>query len=266
MLSLPELQMRFAAALFGDAAEPLSPWIRADGIASELRLGIYRNNLQQGFTKTLALEFPVIERLVGEDYFRQLALGFLARHPSRSGDLHHIGAPFADFLRAQFADTQYGYFADVATLEWAWQECLVAEDDQALEPQVLLTVPPHAYGCLQFVLHRAVRLLESPFPIARIWQANQPAGPAAEVIDLASGPEFVLVHRAGGGAGIARLSPGEFALLSALATAKPLEAALDSGFAREPGFDFAAALRRGFDLGVFAHMSFPSNFCHGVRS
>ena len=101
MLSLPELQARFAATLFGDRAESLTPWIQAAGIDPELRLGIYRNNLQEGFAKTLALEFPVIQRLVGEDYFRQLARIFLARHPSRFGDLHHIGAPFTDFLREQ---------------------------------------------------------------------------------------------------------------------------------------------------------------------
>jgi len=265
MLSLPELQMRFAATLFGDAAEPPSPWIRADGIASELRLGIYRNNLQEGFTRTLAQEFPVIQRLVGEDYFRQLGLRFLARHPSRSGDLHHIGAPFAAFLRAQFADTEYPYFADVAALEWAWQECLVAEDDRALEPQVLQAVPPRSYANLRFELHKAVRLLESGFPVARIWEVNQPGRAAAEVIDLASGPEFVLVHRLAGGAGIARLSPGEFALLCALATGKPLAAAFDTGLAREPGFDLTAALRRGFELGVFARMSFPSDLSYGVQ-
>ena len=27
----------------------------------------------------------------------------MPRHPSRSGDLHHIGAPFASFLREHFA-------------------------------------------------------------------------------------------------------------------------------------------------------------------
>jgi len=105
VLSLPELQARIAATLFGDAAAPPPGCIRSDGIAAELRLGIYRNNLEEGFAKTLALEFPVMQRLVGEDYFRQLALSFLAGHPSRSGDLHQVGAPFASFLREQFADT-----------------------------------------------------------------------------------------------------------------------------------------------------------------
>ena len=255
MLSLPELQARIAATLFGDATASPATWIRADGIAPELRLAIYRNNLEEGFAKTLALEFPVMRRLVGVDYFRQLALSFLARHPSRSGDLHHVGAPFAGFLREQFADTAYRYFSDVAALEWALQECLVAEDDEALDPTALQSVPPHAYPRLRFALRRAARLLESSFPIVRIWEANQPGATAPEVIDLAGGPEFALAHRLNGGVRITRLSAGEFALLSTLARAEPLEAALDASLARDPHFDLGIALRRSFELAVFALVS-----------
>ena len=259
MLSLPELQARFAATLFGDTAEPSAPWIRPAGIAPELRLGIYRNNLQEGFVKTLALEFPVVQRLVGEDYFRQLALCFLARHPSRSGDLHHIGAPFAPFLRVQFARTTYQYFADVAALEWAWQECLVAEDDEALDTNALQAVPPHNYARLRFALRKGARLLASPFPITRIWELNQPGVTTQEAIDLASGAEFVLIYRAVGGARITRLSAGEFALLSALASAEPLAAALDAAVLCEPHFDLTVSLRRSFELGLFARISFSSD-------
>ena len=255
MLSLPELQAHFAATLFGDTPASSTAWIRAAGIAPELRLGIYRNNLEQGFAKTLALEFPVMQRLVGEDYFRQLALSFLARHPSRSGDLHHVGAPFAGFLREQFADTPYRYFADLAALEWALQECLVAEDEEALDPKALQTVPPHTYPHLRFALRRAARLLESVFPIVRIWEANQRGAAAAGIIDLAGGSEFALAHRTTGGARITRLSAGEFALLSGLARAEPLEAALDASLACEPAFDLGVALHRSFELGVFAHLS-----------
>ena len=255
MLSLPELQARFAAALFGDTTPSPTTWIRAAGIAPELRLCIYRNNLEAGFAQALALEFPVIQRLVGEEYFRQLALSFLVRYPSRSGDLHHVGAPFPGFLREQFADTSYRYFADVAALEWGLQECLVAEDDEALDPGALQTVPPHAYPGLRFGLRKAVRLLESAFPIVRIWEANQSASSAAEIIDLGCGPEFVLAHRVTGGARITRLSAGEFALLSTLARGEPLEAAVDASLVCEPGLDLGVALHRGFELGVFAHVS-----------
>lgn len=73
MPPLRELQQRLAAHLFGEESADIVPWLCADGIAPVSRLGIYRNNLHEGFTRTLALEFPVVRRLVGADYFRQLA-------------------------------------------------------------------------------------------------------------------------------------------------------------------------------------------------
>src|SRR5262245_36975265 len=102
MPALRELQAEFVAAMFGETSS-VQAHVRDDGMGADARLGIYQNNLREGFIKALAQSFPVIERLGGTDYFRQLALEFLAAHPSRSGDLHHIGAPFASFLAQKFA-------------------------------------------------------------------------------------------------------------------------------------------------------------------
>ena len=256
MLSLRELQSRLAASVFGEAPERVTPWILPQGIDPLVRIGIYRNNVQQGFLKTMALEFPVIQRLVGAAYFRQLALAFLTRHPSASGDLHHVGGPFPAFLGQQFAGTPYSYFADVAALEWACQECLVAEECAALDPRALRDVPAGAYATLRFRLNPAARLLRSAFPIVRIWELNQPGCASDDLVDLDAGANLVLVRRTVQGIDICRLSPGDFQLLAALAGNWPLAEALEASLACEPQFDLAAALRRCFELGVLAEMTY----------
>ena len=259
MLSLRELQTRFAASLFDEAPERVTPWIRSQGIDPLARIGIYRNNLQQGFLQTLALEFPVIQRLVGADYFRQLALVFLTRHPSASGDLHHIGAPFAAFLGQQFGGTRYSYFADVAALEWAVQQSLVAEECTSLDPRVLRAVPPAAYATVRFRLHPAARLLRSDFPIIRIWQVNQAGCAGEQLVDLDAGADLMLVRRTAQGIDIRRLDPGDFQLLTALAEGQSLAEALEASLACAPLFDLGAALRRCFELGVFTEMTYDQS-------
>ena len=256
MLPLRELQERIARDLLdADACEALD-CIRADGLGASARLAIYRNNLQAGFTKTLTLEFPVISRLVGEAYFAQLARAFLACHPSRSGDLHHIGAPFPAFLSEQFADTAYRYIADVAALEWAYQECLVAAESRPLNPQSLLGVPQHAYGDLRFQLRPACRLLHSSFPIARIWEANQPDAALDQTVNLDTGPDFLVVARTAG-MRIQRVASGEFRLLTAFSEGHPLDAAVEQALMTDPEFDLGVALRRCIALGVMAEMTPP---------
>ena len=254
MLSLRELQRHFAAGLLETTDELATEWIRADGISPSARLAIYRNNLHAGFLKTLTLEFPVIRRLVGEDYFRQLSLAFLARHPSRSGDLHHVGAPFADFLSEQFTATEFLYLADVARLEWACQECLVAESSEALDPQTLRGIPADAYGELRFTLRPASRLVHSSFPVMRIWKVNQPDAATDEIVDLRSGPDHLVVMRSPS-LELRRIPVGDFHLLTKFAEGKTLDSAIEAVLAADSQFDLGAALRRCIGLGVLAQVT-----------
>jgi hypothetical protein len=251
---LRELQQRFAAGLLESATEPATEWIRADGIHPSERLAIYRNNLHAGFIKTLRLEFPVICRLVGEDYFRQLSLVFLGRHPSRSGDLHHVGAAFPSFLSERFAETEYLYLADVARLEWACQQCLVAEDSEPLDPQTLRGVPADAYGELRFTLRPACRLVHSVFPVMRIWEMNQPDAASDQIVDLRGGPDYLVVMRSLR-VECCRVLAGDFRLLTAFSEGHNLGGALEAGLAGDSQFDLEAALRRCFGLGVFAQVT-----------
>lgn len=254
MLSLRDLQDSFAAYLFGDRSQSVIPWIRADGIDPVDRLGIYRNNLHAGFHKTLALEYPVICRLVGPDYFRQLARAFLACHPSRSGDLHHVGTAFSAFLQRQFEDSDYSYLGDVAALEWAYQECLVAEDAKPLDPVTLRKVPPQSYGRLRFALRPACRLVQSRFPVLKIWQVNQPESAADEIIDLDSGPDFLLVFRSPKGIFFRRIHQDDYRLLAAFAAGNSLAEALELVVASSPTFDLGAALQRCIEIAVLSQI------------
>lgn len=254
MLSLRSLQSRFAADLFEEPGT-ITAWIRAEGIDPAARLEIYRNNLREGFHKTLALEYPVIQRLVGKDYFGRLALAFLARHPSRSGDLHHVGAPFVSFLRSHFADKGYGYLADVAALEWAYQECLIAEDGDSLDPTTLRDVPAQSYATLRFTLRPDCRLVHSPFPVLKIWEVNQ--GEARdETVHLDSGPDFLLVLRNAKGVHFRRINEDDHRLLAAFVRGKSLEEALEISLASNPHFDLSAALRRCVESGALSHVMF----------
>lgn len=257
MLALRDLQTRFAAALFDGAIERMETHIEQNGVASAARLDIYRNNLREGFIKALALGFPVIERLVGEDYFRHLALDFLKAHPSRAGNLHHIGAPLADFLEARFEHTEYAYFADVAALEWAHQEALVATDELAISADALRSVDPALYDLLHFDLHPAVRLVQSNYPIVRIWRANQPDAADGGTIDLGSGGDNVLVLRTAECIEFHRIPAGDFAFLLALSQGENLGAALDPAQAADVQFDLGTALRRGLSLNLFTGFRLP---------
>src|ERR1700688_1918232 len=100
MPSLRELQSGVMRALLDGETDRAAPWIVARGIAPAQLLGVYANTVRTNFVESLISSYPAIRRLVGEDYFRQCARGFQARHPSLSGDLQPAGMLFPQYLAA----------------------------------------------------------------------------------------------------------------------------------------------------------------------
>lgn len=250
MLSLPELQKAFVDAVVRERTGQISPWIRRNSIAAERRLAIYRNNIVEGFLQALLATFPVLARLSGEAWFRQTGRRYMQRHPSRSGNIHYIGERFPAFLDATLADSEYEYFADVARLEWVYQEALVAADHRRLDLASLATVPPDDYATLIFQTHPTLRLVRSRFPVLAIWKANQAGEPDSAPISLDDGANNVLVIRRDDHVELRELPTADFVLLSALARGETLGLAADHVLQAAPDADFGAVLTRVVQLGA----------------
>ncbi len=267
MPALRELQYRFGAAIRDGNTGAVESFIRAAGIEPARRIAIYRNNWHENSLATLTAAYPVLKRLVGDDYFRQLAREFQGLHPSRSGNLQHLGAPLAEMLGRRFARTEFAYFADIARFEWAYQESLVAAEHGALDVERLATVPEANLPFLGFVLHPAIRLVRSDFPVLTIWSAHQPGADGAAIdtttIDLNAGGENVLLRRTQREVEMRRLPSAEFAFLESLAHGSSLAGAADDASAIDAEFDLMQVLQRYVGLAVLvdftAHMASPNN-------
>jgi hypothetical protein len=258
MRMLRDLQRAFVhGVLSGSAPASICAQIIEDGIAPERRLAIYRNNAVEGFLKTLQATFPTIVRLSGEDWFRQIGRQYMHRHPSRSGNMHYVGEHFATFLEAELAGSSYEYFADVARLEWAYQEVLVAADHPAFDLSALALVPPADYCALTFRTHPATRLVHSRFPVLAIWRTNQPDA-SDERIALDQGASSVLLIRRADHVELRELPPPEFALLAALVRGESLERAAECALEIDPGVALDGALGRIVSLGALVDFTAPS--------
>jgi uncharacterized membrane protein YphA (DoxX/SURF4 family) len=94
-------------------------------------------------------------------------------HTLLAGDLHKFGGSFATFLETFEPAAGLSYLPDMVRLEWAYHEVFHATRHAPLDPLALATAPFERQGELRFRLHPAARLVESPFPILRIWQVSQ---------------------------------------------------------------------------------------------
>jgi hypothetical protein len=179
------------------------------------RIDIYRNNTWQFFLTALERTYPVIQRRVGADFFRQLARDYRVQHPLQHGDLHWIGEAFPAWLADRMQGTGYEWLADLARLEWACETSVAAarRDPVGLESlgRFDADVLPH----LSLVLQPSLRLVASPFPIWSVWQANQHEDAAAP-FDLATGAEHCAVACIADRVAVYRLDAADHRLLQHL--------------------------------------------------
>jgi len=226
MPALRDLQRAFAGALHGDSVEA-ERWVAGDGIPAAARLAVYRNNARALFEQALQLTFPVVRRRVGDDYFRQLLHHFRSSHPSRAGDLHETGRPLAGFLAEHLADTPYQWLSELAALEWALADAAIAADMPSVSAASLEGLDPHSLVTVRFAFVPSVRLFAATVPVLAVWKANQSDAEAAvSVVDLASGPDYVVLHRAVAGVEMRAVSHAELQFIAALREGDTLEEAI----------------------------------------
>ena len=207
------------------------------------RLQLYRNNLVIGLTEALAAVYPVVQRLVGEDFFRVTCREFIPEYPPRQAALHEFGEAFPEYIRSYKPASSLPYIADVAELEWALHEAYHAADADLLDPMQLQRIPEERQGELRFVLHPAARLLKSDYPVHRIWQVNQEEHTGNDVVNLDEGGVCVMVVRPRLEVFINTIPEAEWKFLSSLGYGHSLDDSLKVALSIDPRFNLGAVLQ-----------------------
>jgi len=226
--------------------------------SATVTIEVYRNNYRGNLHDTLAGAYPVIEQLVGMDFFRLLARQFIAQYPSHSGNLHHYGAEMSDFVAAFEPAQGLVYLPDVAALEWACHCAYFADDATTLDIDKLAQIHPEQYPELILHTHPACHLVRSNYPIAAIWYAHQPGATCDFHIDLDSGSSNALVSRKDDGVLVSELSAANADWLQRIQIGTTLGEASAATLKRYPQFDLQAALLHLMAQGALTDFSFAS--------
>lgn len=225
MPSLLEQQRAFATALL-------------DPAGAEPGMRVYRANAFGNWSAALAGAYPVVRAIVGPAFFEGLARDYAQAVPSTSGDLHEYGAQLAAFLDGYPQAADLPYLPDVARLEWLAHCAYYAADARPFD----LAHPTQA----RLAPHCA--LLQSAWPLQRIWEAHQEGGDPATV-DLGAGPDRILVHREEWRVAVCSLRTCDYHFLERLRAGDALGPALEAAVAADAAFvprvAFAAWVQAG---------------------
>lgn len=201
----------------------------ADTLVPADRLQIYCNTSRSTLTKALRLNFPAVERLVGEDFFAATADRFITREPPRTAWLDLYGESFPEFLQGFEPARTLAYLPDIARLERAVGRALHAGNPEPLEIARLSSIDACHQARIRFAPHPSVSLLSSPYPVDAIWRgvlAHDDDALAA--IELGVGIVHLLIERVEDQVTVTRLSAAQWNFAEALFRGDALSVALEA--------------------------------------
>jgi Putative DNA-binding domain len=227
-----------------------------DALVLPDRVSIYRNTSRVAMTNAVRLNFPVVQRLVGEDFFAAAADKFIVREPPQTAWLDLYGDGFPNFLRSFEPAAALQYLPDVARLEYAVSRALHAVDVEPLEYSRLLDIEPSIQERVCFTPHPSVSLVFSPYPVDVIWRAVLARDDASlAALDLSAGAVRLLVERRAGEIEVTRLDEPRWNFAEALFAGHSLSVALAA--ADDP--DAAAWLAAHLAAGHFSDFALSAD-------
>lgn len=233
------------------ADEALLDLLQGDRAINLRRLTQYRIGIALNQIKAMALAYPVVQSLIGEQAFAALIQAYVQQHPSRSGNLDQLGRALPAFLARFEPALEHAYLPDVAQLEWAVHQAYGAADHRGLSAAEVFggVADP---GLVQLSLQPALAVLEAPVAASALWtwskaQAEDPALPAPDWQHA----EAVVVYRDEHTVRVQSVSVAQARWLRALQAGCSLAQACDAASA-EPPLDLGDSLSMAFSLGWVA--------------
>jgi len=229
----------FSRYLRSGSVGALAEYCDDDAELSILR--VYRNGYLRTCTEALRASYPSIERLLGEECFRMLALHYVDAHPPRAASLAAYGETFPRFLEEAHDLHRLDYLATLATLDRARSEVYFAEDAEAPQPHALaaMAANPDAVIALRCRLAPSVRLLSLAFAVLGAW-AELRRGQLPQPLEVGPASEHVLLWRSDGDVSYRPLTAPEHAFIERIASGRSCGEAAEAALEIDPGFDVAA--------------------------
>ena len=225
-------------AEFADALNDAS--IVPTGISPTENMTIHRRNIEAQLVQTLASIYPLFIKLVGNNFFRQLAQAYCKQFPSQHSYLQAYGNYFSQFIAEYPGTSELGYLKEILAFEWAYHQAMIAAEHIAFDVTQLMALAPEALPKLRLQLHPSCQLLSCEYPIFDIIALC--TGEREEDVELGGARNYMLLHRPQHSVQVIALNAAEFACLTALSSGQTLQTAVHDAQAIDLDFDLTPKL------------------------
>jgi len=134
------------------------------------RLAVYRDGYTLRLIGALRSDYPVLQAMVGDARFDELARSYVGTRRSRHPNLRWYGADFARFLCGH-VDRQDA-LAEMAAWEWALGSAFDAADATVVDATTLTGVPSDRWPSIAMAFHPSVRRVDLRTDAPGAWKQH----------------------------------------------------------------------------------------------
>lgn len=243
-------QTEFTAALLDPARAVPAGLTNPDGAPATKRFDVYRNNVASSLLEALRTGFPVLRKLLGDEFFTAMGGLYLRAHPPATPMMMFFGQDMPSFLASFPPVAHLPYLPDVARLELAQRDAYHAADAMPADCSAMATLSADQLMGLRLGLAPSLRVVRSAYPIVGIWRANMIDGAPAPV----AVPEDALIVRPEFDPVIEPLPAGAAAFLIAIQAGKTLGEAVEAAETEFTDFNLTAVLQMVLHYGAITNL------------
>ncbi len=202
-MQLPELQRQLVSSINSDSDTDQDSELSAllsdnTHFRNSERLNVYRNNYFGGLHACLQSIYPVIERILGEDYFKTLSHSYIRQFPSQDNNLNNYGAFLPEYLTSLLTSrkelAEFPYLADLAQLESSLHRLYYSANPASFDFHALSIIEESQQSSIIFHISPCLAWMSTPFPVREIYLSHQNGHPPNEIRGL-SEVEYLIIQR-----------------------------------------------------------------------
>ena len=135
-------------------------------------IDIYQRNLLASANRALAISYPTVKLLLGDELFMHLSKDFLLLNPKTQSDWSEWGSEFSQWLKKHEIIQSSEYLADSAKLDWMIHQSSRAKDSH-FELGSLSLLETSGLNEITIEYKSSVSVFYSDYPIVEIFLAHQ---------------------------------------------------------------------------------------------
>ncbi len=235
--------------------------LKLDFVASSFaqeRFAIYRQTLFENLRHALAITFPGIWILLGEECANSVAYAFIKQSSNlpTTGCLDDWGYELVNFFETITELKQLPYLKDVAIVEWYKHQSYIAADTSCVEITELQRFSESEINELQFQFHPSVFLFQSRYPLQHIFNVIEDLN--APTIDLNLKTTYALILRNEYDVEKIWLQQQQWLFLNALKQGKKLSEVFEDVLSIDQDFDLTQMIYFMFEKKLISAVKFDS--------